>query len=58
MKYNVVTLSTSELRMIADGLKEAADLKATVQVMIQEDGLKFKMNYGTWTAPLGRVENR
>lgn len=58
MKNNVVTLSTSELRMIADGLKEAADLKATVQVMIQEDGLKFKMNHGGWTPPMGRVGNR
>ena len=52
----VVTLSEKELRMIAKGFESAADSRATVQVMIQNDGVKFKLDYGSWTPPMGKVE--
>ena len=51
----VVELTLSDQEVIAEGLAESARGGAVVHVMIQEDGLKFKMNYGTWTPPLGTV---
>ena len=52
----VVRLSQDDLITIADGLSIAADESATVRVMIQEDGLKFKRNSSVWTRPIGKVE--
>ena len=52
----VVELTPSDQRMIAHGLLESAHEDAVVHVMIQEDGLKFKMNYGIWTPPVGTVD--
>lgn len=52
----IVTLKTESLLTIADGLTEAADRGATVLVMIQDDGIKFKNSLtGHWTPGYGEV---
>ena len=51
----VLSLSYHELMMIGEALLQSAKDGDTVYVMIQEDGLKFKQNYGIWTPPFGTV---
>ena len=56
MKYIVINLTPGDQEMIAHALSESSSNNDTVHVMIQEDGLKFKLNYGTWSPPIGTIE--
>ena len=52
----VVKLTPADQEMIAHALLESAQKGVVVHVMIQEDGLKFKIDWGIWTPPVGKVQ--
>lgn len=58
MRDIVVTLSVRDQEDIIAALQTTVDNQDTVHVLIQEDGLKFKHNYGIWTPPIGDPEVR
>lgn len=60
-KQAIVTLEGNELfrfiekMRILVGMTDALKGPNTIEVMIQEDGLKFKADYGIWTPGVGEV---
>ena len=61
MPQPIVTLEGNELYRFVEsmrilvGMRDALEGPDVVEVMIQEDGLKFKADYDSWTRPFGET---